>query len=230
MNPLKSKLVLSLFAFVVLAISSAQTAKADFLVVAVGGGTGTNIQFNDDLPQSGTTVQALDNTNAFRATFTSSSGNLQANGGQAAIGPGAGNSNFNSLTITLDNNNATFTDAAIAQAIFNINNPNNIDATATFTATLLEPNGTTITQTFATTFTLGNGSNFFTVTPTNGEQILSLTINTSVGVIDIRQIRLLGANLVPPTPPTAVPEPATMALLGTGLAGVAAKVRRRRKE
>ncbi len=62
MNPLKSKLVLSLFAFVVLAISSAQTAKADFLVVAVGGGTGTNIQFNDGLPQSGTTVQALDNT------------------------------------------------------------------------------------------------------------------------------------------------------------------------
>ncbi len=45
-------------------------------------------------------------------------------------------------------------------------------------------------------------------------------------VDDVAQVRIGGAQ----QQTGAVPEPTTMLLLGTGLAGIAAKVRRRRKK
>ena len=71
------------------------------------------------------------------------------------------------------------------------------------------------------------GSNITNIMAINGQLLTGITIaaigNTQINLI--RQIRIDGDG--PITNP--VPEPMTMLLFGTGLAGVAAKLRRRRK-
>src|ERR1051326_6442676 len=218
------RLILACAAFAIMAVASS-TAWADPITITTGnpGNAGTdNVLFNNgSLIHSGTLVQGDFNGigAGFIVDFTSTSGtgNLGVSGGQAVLVGGAGNVPFSNVTMQLENG-ATFT-----KLILNIDVTNGLPppTSVQFTVNYTLAGG----QVFNQVFTVNtNGQNFFGIQAAEGAVINSVTVQGLNGTSfsDIDQWRVGGFN-------SSVPEPASMFLLGTGLAGVAGALRRRMK-
>ena len=212
-------------AFIVMMMASA-SVWADPITITTGnpGNAGTeNVLFNNgSLIHSGLVVQGDFNGSGagFIVDFTSTSGsgNLGVSGGQAVLVGGIGNTPFTNVTVQLENN-ATFT-----KLILNIDVTNGLQppTQVQFTVNYTLAGGQVFNQVFTVD---ANGQNFFGITAGDGAVINSVTVQAlgNTTFADISQWRLGGFN----TPQNEVPEPATLLLLGTGIAGTASALRRR---
>jgi hypothetical protein len=207
------KLIFCLSAALLVAIASAGAARADIIIA-----TGNNPQPDENVLLNtgdvGNPIFGTTNQTGFSVRFSSNETLTAPANGQARIEAADG-----TLTqLTIDLPGATFTSLIL-----------NIDAATAGSVmfTVTEDNA----QTTQGTFALGtSGQNFFTITAINGQRISSVLFTTTVAMVvtnvdDVAQIRIGGAE----RQQQPVPEPATMLLLGTGLAGFAAKLRKRRR-
>lgn len=226
-KPLKNIICgMSLLCFLAFAVTA---ARADEVTIA---GTTSGSFTSVGGTNTGTTLMGLSYINSsFNATTTNGSRTLNG----AAASPGG--TNFNNLGSfyiqppadpTVNNYaGSTFT------LVINFDAPTGITGgqTATFTAALtgiVERVGPT--QSYSVNVRFDNPSQTFSFVRADGSTgAFTLTVNDVLGITP-NFARAITANISNASEtPAAVPEPATMALFGTGLAGLFARSSRRKK-
>jgi hypothetical protein len=199
----------------VLLLGGASYAQADIIFNASPSGTGDNVLFNQQ-PNNQTGNPVFGNINVTgnpTVRFSSNENLITPSGGQARIEAVDGSLSF--LDVSLAAAGTGFD-----SAVFNLNSANGTTGTATITAF------NQFGQNEVFTLDLGNGQNFFTLTTDAAQFITDVRISSTVGLTDVRQIRLGPVQAAP------VPGP----IVGAGLPGIImaaggllALARRRRK-
>jgi hypothetical protein len=168
------------------------TAHATIIFDPTPSGTGSNVLFQTvNVPGN----PLFGNLNDAANTL------VQFNSNQTLIAPPLGQARIESVVDgQLTNLVTTIPGSSFFGAVYNL------DATADGTATISVLNTGGITSVFTLPLDAA-GENFFTLTTADGQQIASVTINSTVGLDDVSQIRL-----------QAVPGP----IVGAGLPGLLA--------
>jgi len=212
---------------ILFAVAICGAAQAQVQIIYPGNGSfGDNILFNQPgLPSDGFHVVGILNaTTSFFVNFDSTE-SLHANGGQARVEPTDGR--LNDICVSLDSGNG-FTEYIYNAYRDGLKGSVDLAVTASFIATSGGAVGT-----MSQTFTINNGSNFFDVVAGSGYLLtqvcfttpnLTDTSDTEYGLLDLRQNRIVGAQVI-----TIVPEGNSLAMLGLGGLPILGMAIRRRK-
>jgi hypothetical protein len=160
---------------------------------------------------SGKTITGTTKSTEFVVLFSSSQTLLSPSSGQARVTAYPQGSPLTNLSIVLDS--AVYSDIILNPFLGSCDDC--VAGDATVTVNTVDSNGLAEVPSIFT-YGLGNGQNFLTIVASNGESIVSTTIDAQGGFHDLRQPRISGAEAVS----APVPEPATITMMGLGAVGL----------